>query len=246
MFHSTACRAMFTLGAHTIHVSVPRDREVTRQEREDFQLRNLFWLCYKLDKDIAIRTGQPPLINDDFCDLTLPDGYVEHRFDLPRAEPDDAPLSDGCCRIPRLPGDLRLDMMNSKVFRLLYSMESRNKSDSELLRAIRELDAELEGWRLSIPANFAPSLVVTRSSAPDKHASNCMSMLHIELQVQYHYLMTIIHSASGRCTIPSGAGAGSEQAFGVQSSLDLSVEASRSTLIFMKASTHKMAGEAFW
>lgn len=246
MFHATACRAIFTLGAHTIHVSVPRDREVTLQEREDFQLRNLFWLCYKLDKDIAIRTGQPPLINDDFCDLTLPKGYVEHRFDLPRAAPDDSPLSDGCCRLPRLPGDLRLDMMNSKVFKLLYSMESCHKSDTELLRAIRELDAELEGWRLSIPATFAPSLVVTKNMAQqERHISSCMNMLSIELQVQYHYLMTIIHSASGRCTIPSGGG-GSEQGFGVQSSLDLSVEASRSTIIFLKASVHKMAGEAFW
>ena len=56
---------------------MPKDRDLTLEEHEDRHLRHLFWLCYVLDKDISLRTGRPPVIADQFCDLTLPEGYAQ-------------------------------------------------------------------------------------------------------------------------------------------------------------------------
>jgi hypothetical protein len=245
MLHATACRAAFALGGHRISPSTPENRPLTLHEREDLYLRDLFWLCYKLDKDIALRTGQPPLINDNFCNLSLPEGYLGGRFEALSLQ-SSSDKSSSSRRTPLLPGDLRLDLLKSKVCKLLYSAESSQKSDAELLRAIRELDDELERWRVSVPANFSPSMSASASGMMDPELDTSMRMLHIELHLEYNHLLAVIHCASGRCTVStSGTGQG-DPGYGVQSSLELSVEASRSTLIYLKAAAHRIASEAFW
>lgn len=70
-------------------------------------------------------------------------------------------------------------------------------------------------------------------------------MLHIELHLDYHYLLNIIHVASGRCVFDR-QGREKDKTYGVESSLDLSMEASRSTLIYLSAMAPRLAGEAFW
>ncbi|KAJ4132865.1 hypothetical protein NW754_015678 [Fusarium falciforme] len=72
MLHAIACRIIFMLGGHTYTPTKAHGTDATREERETRQLRMLFWLCYIFDKDIALRTGQPPLMSDDYCDLTPP------------------------------------------------------------------------------------------------------------------------------------------------------------------------------
>lgn len=245
MLHATACRAAFALGGHRISPPTPMNRPLTLHEREDLFLRDLFWLCYKLDKDIALRTGQPPLINDDFCNLSLPEGYLDGRFKaLSLQSSSDEALSSR--RTPQLPGDLRLDLLKAKVCKLLYSAESSQKSDAELLRTIRELDDELERWRVSIPAKFSPSMSVSASGTLDTELDTPMRMLHIELHLEYNHLLAVIHCASGRCTLSTNGTGKGDPGYGVQSSLQLSVEASRSTLIYLKAAGHRIASEAFW
>lgn len=68
-------------------------------------------------------------------------------------------------------------------------------------------------------------------------------MLHVELNLNYQYLIKVIHAASGRCMV-GGSGPGQVASFGVQSSLELSVEASRSTLIYLGAAANRLVGEA--
>ncbi|KAK5991595.1 ABC-transporter-regulating transcription factor-like protein [Cladobotryum mycophilum] len=218
MYHALGCRIVFSLGGHAQAFSLPKDHPMTLQDREDRHVRVLFWLCYVFDKDIALRTGQPPIITDDFCDLTLPEGYIENRF----------LLHDGA--------STKLDDHPPCIVK---------KSDAELLRTIRELDEELERWRVSVPPEFSPLLYVSKNVRLAPDLSEARSMLHIELTLDYHYLVNVIHSASGRCA-SDWNGPGKERSFGVQSSLDLSVEASRSTLIYLSAAGHRLAGEAFW
>ncbi|KAG5953520.1 hypothetical protein E4U53_005295 [Claviceps sorghi] len=240
MYHALACRIVFALGGHRLTMTVPGNRNMTRQGHEDRHLRMLFWLCYIFDKDIALRSGQPPIIVDEFCDLTLPDGYDEYRFTgLPRS-----PRS-GLVQNPWLPGDLRLSMVKSKALHTLYSCASLQMSDAELLKTIRELDEELESWRTSIPEPFCPSLSIRKDVKLAQDASISQNMLFIELHMDYHYLLNIIHCASGRCTYRDRDRAQS-LTFGVQSSFEISVEASRSTLIFLSATASRVAGDAFW
>ncbi|KAH7146092.1 hypothetical protein EDB81DRAFT_933890, partial [Dactylonectria macrodidyma] len=86
MLHAIACRIVFMLGGHTYKPAKSFSSEATYKEREERQLRMLFWLCYIFDKDIALRTGQPPLLSDDYCDLTLPEDYVDCYNYLPDLE----------------------------------------------------------------------------------------------------------------------------------------------------------------
>lgn len=247
MYHAIACRTIFALGGHILIVS-PKLVDLSVQEREDRHIRMMFWLCYLFDKDIALRTGQPPIIPDDFCDLTLPEGYPENRFEVNSADSNDRSTVipyDGF-QMPWLPGDLRLSLLKSKACSALYSAASLRKSDAELLRTIRELDEELESWRLSIPAEFSPALSISKHTRLAADMNKSSSMLHIELHLDYHYLLNVIHCASGRCMADWTGGPGAEKTFGVRSSLELSVEASRSTLIYLSAEAHRLAGEAFW
>ncbi|KAJ4294969.1 hypothetical protein N0V88_005210 [Collariella sp. IMI 366227] len=157
VFHSLAARMMFTLGANTVVVSpLAAHEEADVSWRTKHQLRKLFWMIYCTDKEISLRTGQPPSINDDDCDLTPIPGYLDMKYTDNRSELDVSLLDDTAP--PLLPGDVRLDMIKAKTYTLLYSIRALRKTAAELLRDIRQLDDELEAWRLSLPLNFRPSL----------------------------------------------------------------------------------------
>lgn len=217
------------------------------KEREASQLRLLFWLCYIFDKDIALRTGQPPLMSGDYCDLTLPDNYMECYFYLEDLNED---LNDAHEELtPHLPGDPRLSYLKDKTCRLLYSAHAQKKSDAEILRDIRELDDELENWRQTIPPDFRPSLSIPEKKQEILRGMQLpRSMRHIGLHLEYHHLMTTIHRASERCYTIQAENGTIEDDWnpGVRSSIALSLEASRSTLIYLRAAVKGLAGEAFW
>lgn len=238
--HAVACRIVFVLGGHR---NLPRKSatgEMALEERQHHQTRLMFWLCYIFDKEATLRSGHPPIISDEYCDLTLPDGYLESIFGERRTsyDPDEE-------QTPLLISDLRLVIIKSKVAKELYSVASLKKSDAELLLTIRELDEELERWRLSIPAEFAPSLSIRKDFKLVEHLEQSGKMLQIELHMVYHHLLSIIHWASGRCVI-SRNHHDRDTSFGLRSSLDLSVEASRSTVIFLSVAGHRLASDAFW
>lgn len=240
IYHAIACRIVFALGGHTRVPTMPKDRGLTIQERHDHHLRSMFWLCYIFDKEVTLRSGQPPIVGDEYCDLTLPEGYGEHVYRARQStyEPDELPM-------PWLISDLRLVQIKSRAAKELFSVAASKKSDAELLLTIRELDEELERWRVSIPTEYAPSLAIRRGAKLSEYLAQSENMLQIELHLAYHHLLSIIHRASGRCAGDQNIEA-SETNFGLQSSLDLSVEASRSTLIFLSLAAHRLDGEAFW
>lgn len=215
---------------------MPKDYDLTVEEHEDSHLRQLFWLCYVLDKDISLRTGRSPVIADQFCDLTLPEGYARNRF-LPR-QPRHG-------KNPLFPGDLTLSLLKSKVLQSLYSNASLRKSDAELLKTIRELDEELETWRTSIPEGLSPCLLRSKDNRLDVVMKMPRNMHLVELHLDYYYLLYTIHRASGRCTTKENGGP-QQFSFGIQSSFDLSVEASRSTVVYLSVTANKLPGGAFW
>ncbi|EGU75772.1 hypothetical protein FOXB_13684 [Fusarium oxysporum f. sp. conglutinans Fo5176] len=223
--------------------------EMTNQERQTRHIRLLFWHCYIFDKDIALRTGQPPFISDMNCDLTLPKGYVETQFvpPLPGHHVSSSYYADESL-VPFLPGELRLSMLKHKTYELLYSTKALAKLNSEIIRAILELDDELESWRLSIPKVVRPALSVSDvkqalSELPIQHR-----MQNIVLHLEYHYLVVTIHRAGARCiaddsdTHPDA----DERYTAINSSIALCLEASRSTLCYLHAVIDDLAGEMFW
>ncbi|EWZ86480.1 hypothetical protein BFJ63_vAg8790 [Fusarium oxysporum f. sp. narcissi] len=249
ILHSIACRMAFILGGNTYTETQAFRNEITNQERQTRHIRLLFWHCYIFDKDIALRTGQPPFISDMHCDLTLPKGYVETQFvlPLPGHHISSSYYADESL-VPFLPGELRLSMLKHKTYELLYSTKALAKLDSEIIRAILELDDELESWRLSIPKVVRPALSVSDvkqalSELPIQHR-----MQNIVLHLEYHYLVVTIHRAGARCiaddsdTHPDA----DERYTAINSSIALCLEASRSTLCYLHAVIDDLAGEMFW
>ncbi|KAJ5654865.1 hypothetical protein N7490_001868 [Penicillium lividum] len=224
-----AARLIFMLGGN-----LPNSRTYSEGEhcpRRQQQLRNLFWICYTVDKDFALRTGQPPVISDENCDLTLPTGYLDRAFSDPENE--DMPYEH-----PVFPLDLRLSIIKSRIYSALYSVSALQKSDADLLKSIRKLDDELEQWRLSIPTQWRP----TMSFSPEASDPN-VSMYAVMLRLNYYLCTSIIHQASSRCKAWLQGNVTME---GVNSSLALSVEASRSTLCYLEAAEHVLGDCAFW
>ncbi|PYI19503.1 hypothetical protein BO99DRAFT_459065 [Aspergillus violaceofuscus CBS 115571] len=147
---SIASRLLFSLRAHT--QSSPDS--AYHKSVAEHHLRDLFWLCFSFDKDICLRIGQPPCINDTHYDLTLPANYAQ----LQESNMQRETRSSTDDTIPLFPFDLRLSMIKSNVYQALYSANAAKKSASEILSSIRSLDQELEQWRQSLHPDIRPTM----------------------------------------------------------------------------------------
>ncbi|RSL67989.1 hypothetical protein CEP54_002932 [Fusarium duplospermum] len=239
ILNGVACRMVITLGGHIDVPMVSDDGEVSRKERERCHLRALFWICYLFDKEIALRSGQPPFLTDSYCDLTPPDKGMTHFF------------ADGTGEglFPYLFGDIGLSLLKGKANHLLYSVHASRKPDAQLLRDIRELDEQLEDWRASMPAKIRPSLSMSRTTLPSLQTTDLAHRMHtILVHLEYFYLLITIHHASGRCAImsPMQGNTKGASAAALDSSLALCLEASRSTIVYLKATISCLATESFW
>ncbi|PKX96515.1 Zn(II)2Cys6 transcription factor [Aspergillus novofumigatus IBT 16806] len=171
-------------------------------------VRNLFWICFTLDKIFSLRTGLQPFIDETNCDLTLP-----------RMQTVTGPLESlqPFCHQHNHTMFLtliRLSLVQSKVYHGLYSFSAQRQSDADLLATIRSLDIALDEWRSSVP---------TFSGRPTQNENRMADFL---FEMQYHYCMAAIHQTSSRCT----AWVQNQDTRVAGSSLALSVAASRSVL----------------
>ncbi|RAK92441.1 C6 zinc finger domain protein [Aspergillus costaricaensis CBS 115574] len=166
MLLTSAIRFVFHLDGHLAPVYVDDD-----QFRRSLHVRELFWICYIMDKEFSLRAGHPPCLDESQCDLTLPD--IHHTA-------------------PEFLAGIRLAMLQSEVYHRLYSLKALRQTDAQLLGAIRDLDSALEVWRMSVPTNFRPRLIDRETNAMD--TPNTIFQLH------YLYCMSMIHQASGRCS----------------------------------------------
>lgn len=148
---------------------------------------------------------------------------------------------------PQLPGDPHLGMIQEKSCRLLFSPQAYVYNDSELLHYIRQLDEELESWRLSIAPPFRPRLSIptecTSLIPPEMTTSQRVRL--INLQLNYLHTLTTIHTTIRRCgdfdsNLPDDLHSV------VHSSTDMSLEASRSTLRFLRAAIDLWEEEVVW
>lgn len=146
------------------------------------QRKRVFWIGYMLDKDICLRSGRPPAQDDD-------DTNVE----LPSADPEDnignIPLADGKGKINIFRVMCEFSVIESKVYRQLYSVKASKQSDGELLNTIGDLDRQLEEWKDSIPVDFRPEHEIKASHTP--------LILHVVvLHFTYYNCLTTIHRMS--------------------------------------------------
>ncbi|CAI4214058.1 unnamed protein product [Parascedosporium putredinis] len=142
-----------------------------------------------------------------------------------------------------------LAFIKEKANMLLFSPNAIQVPDKQILMYIRELDDEVEEWRQSIPVDLRPKLSITAGSTIiSPHMDIGQRIRCRNLQLEYLHFITTIHTAVRRC--------GSEYAEGMElpedlhavfhSSLDIALEASRSTLSLLKSNDQGLAEEPFW
>ncbi|KAK2040917.1 fungal-specific transcription factor domain-containing protein [Colletotrichum somersetense] len=246
---SVASQLVCTLGGHLYDRQRVSSGDFSLPSREARHIRNLFWLCYISDKDLSLRTGRPPLLSDIYCDLTLEDGYPSSYIYLRGL--DGYLHSSGTLMADLTPhfwGDARLGFLKEKIYRLLYSVHAMSDKDNRLLMHIRQLDDEIECWRLSVPIDFRPALSVspeTLIATPDTRTPHLMRYFHLLLE--YWYLMIFVHTTVRRYDAHTVIGDGSHDLHSViHSSYDLSLEAGRSTLRCLRVFIKTLSDEDLW
>lgn len=187
-----------------------------------------------MDSEFSIRKRQPPLINPADCDLDLPASYAvkpsENHFYW-------KPLS---AKELLYPSDLRLNLIKSRIYRLLYSPQSQSLSQASRLQHIRELDAELSSLRMEYPVECRPDAFATEST-PD-YLLHDLSIRGVSIHLEYFYCLGQIHGASNPFgTLPARRGWSP-----LHSSAEICYEAARSTLIFMGRVRHYINYHTFW
>ena len=202
--------------------------------------RALFWLTYFIDKDLSLRQFQPPLIHDSDCTLSLPDTYISesstHRFLLKPHSPNEL----------LFPSDLRLSLIKSKIYNLLYSNHAPTQAQSSETQArrlqhIRELDQELNDFKAAFPVSLPLDSFLSGMGrgVPDILLHD-MSLRGYNIHLEYWFCLGRIHASAA-----STATAGIQLPL-LSSSMNLCHQAARSTLLFMVRTRHFIMPGNFW
>lgn len=146
------------------------------------QRKRVFWIAYLLDKDLCLRSGRPPAQDDDDMNVDLPDADpADHIGNIP--------LADGKGKMNLFRVMCELAVIESRIYRRLYSTKATKLSDGEMLQTIGELDKELETWKDSIDIAYRPEHEIKASHTP--------LILHIVmLHFGYYNALTTIHRMS--------------------------------------------------
>lgn len=146
------------------------------------QRKRVFWIAYMLDKDLCLRAGRPPAQDDDDMNVELPDADPEDNIG-------NIPLADGKGKMNLFRVMCEFAVIESNVYRRLYSAKAAKQSDGELLATIGELDQQLEEWKDRIPIDFRPEHEIKASHTP--------LILHIVMvHFTYYNCLTTIHRMS--------------------------------------------------
>lgn len=200
--------------------------------RRHHHLRNLFWICYQQDKELCLRSGQPPTLSEYNCDQDLPIGW-ERAYNIS--------LTQEKFERPVFPGDLRLSQIKSKAYIDLYSRRALEKNGAVILSDIRQLDTDLEEWRMQIPADYRPTLLFSQDTTQMPGRLDIRSLM---IRLEYHYCVSYIHQACVR--FGSASEAQDRETQGVSSSLTLAIAACRSSLYYLVAVQHTLFVRDFW
>lgn len=225
-----AVRILYNLKGN-VNEPASSDPEQIRLHRH---LRALFWVCYSIDKEMSLRRCQPPIINDEDCSLTLPGNYVpvtsDHQFFHFQLSLQEL----------LYPTDLRLAILKSKIYRLLYSPSSLRQSEGARLQAIRQLDDELSGLKSQFPAICQPDFYM-KGEASDSLLHD-LSLRGVNTHLEYYHCLSKIH---GAC-ISGNNKSVMRNLSPPSSSMELCYQASRSTLLYICRIQHHIMKETFW
>ncbi|EXJ87194.1 hypothetical protein A1O3_04153 [Capronia epimyces CBS 606.96] len=181
-FVASAMRLSHTLGLHK------RESLYGLDPLEAEQRKRIFWIAYRIDKDMCIRSGLPLIQDED--DMSM---------DLPSENPPDdlgiVTLPDGQGRLNVFRAMAEVATIQARIHKRLYSANVANQSDEELMATITELDRQLEEWKESVPVDLdQPDFEIRTAYTPHGlhlivlHFSyyNCLHTIH-RTSIQHSY-----------------------------------------------------------
>ncbi|KAH8701524.1 fungal-specific transcription factor domain-containing protein [Talaromyces proteolyticus] len=215
---ASAMRLAHTMGLHK------QESLCNLNSVEAEQWKRVFWIAYRLDNDMCIRSGLPLMQDSDDMNIELPSENPEDGLgQIP------LPSGNGKANIFRAMAEFaRID---ARVHKQLYSRQSLKQSSEELLIRITDLDNLLEEWKENIPIDFQPDYDIKVESP------TALSLHIIVLHFLYFHCSNNIHRTSIRHSSwlnrsshgIQGAGIGTLNSRVFQS-VSLSISAARSSI----------------
>ncbi|PVH69122.1 hypothetical protein DL98DRAFT_578502 [Cadophora sp. DSE1049] len=143
------------------------------------QRKCVFWLLYIYDKDISIRTHNPPAQDDDDMDIDLPIETIDLHHDRIN-------------EVNFYNNHIGLSIIQGQIYKQLLSTRAQKASEVERLRNAKELVAMIEAWKQSSPCMLLVENLNTVHDAP-----SFFILLHsVILKFTYfHALDTVRHQA---------------------------------------------------
>lgn len=147
MLIAVALRLAHELGLHTRRSSESLDPS-TALERD-----RVFWMAYILDRDISMRTGQPPVQLETDIDL-----------ELPSFEPEDGAglvfTADHSSSFNFFRARVQLARIQGKVYELMLSVTAKNLDSYQRGENMARLHYMLDNWATQIPPQFRPNAIL--------------------------------------------------------------------------------------
>jgi len=176
---AAAIRLAHSIGLHK------RGSGFNLNDVENEQRKRVFWIAYLLDKDLCLRSGRPPVQDDDDMNVDLPsESPPDNVGNVPLANEKDGKTTMNLFRLM-----CQFAQIQSRVYKQLYSVKASRQTDGELLNTIGDLDGQLEEWKDSIPIDFRPEHEIKAAHTP--------LILHVVvLHFAYYNCLTTIHRMS--------------------------------------------------
>ena len=173
LFTPIAVRFAHEIGLHRDETcrGLPED-EVNRR-------RAMFWLLYCIDRDVAMKMGSSPNLQDYDISVSLHD-------------PKYGMYTNGVDLLGKVTGLFRI---SGVVYEKLLSAQAAKNDPIELVKIVYELDNALIAWRDSLPASIRPTpdfvISAPREQFPSKQWYRQIGLSHIHLS--YYQLVSIVH-----------------------------------------------------
>jgi hypothetical protein len=165
-------------------MKIAHDMRLHRREQDpglspaELELRKqVFWTAYFLDKDLSLRTGNPPNQDDDEMDVDLP--FQDRRETWYGA-------TEG---VDFFHHRIRLACIQGQVYNRLCSIKASRQSISQRAYAVREIESILHTWKATVPIEFDDEYYQPTLDAP-----YLMPAMHIvNLRLSYFTTLNTIH-----------------------------------------------------
>lgn len=126
---------------------------------EAVQRRRVFWIAYVLDRQVALRTRQAPILHDDDMDLDLPpetrllsdgDGVDQAGF---------ITVSDdegrGLTHFNLFRARVELAQIQSRVYDCVFSVRASRMNPDEAAQTTRNIRLAIRNWKARIPGQLS-------------------------------------------------------------------------------------------